>query len=223
LDIRDVATCFFKVLKPGYTPSKKELKKILHQAEKLTRKGWTYCNLTNRIVDLDKNTNEQPDSLYEVVSPKKVPPLMKDNNIMKDEFYYHHELQRTPGPTKIRINNDGTIDRENKEFYLEMKEGYTLKSLTKYFHNKMDFWDKNIAKMNYGGFRKIIDSYQLDYLLFTIDAACKDRKNTNRKLLRKYSQLFDYLGLGMKRWKNAKNASTGKIVPYYKVYLKERG
>jgi len=222
LDIRDVATCFFKVLKPGNTPSKKELKKILRQTEKMTRKGWTYCNLTNRIVNIDKNTDKQPENLYKVVR-NKVPPLKKDKNIMEDKFYYHHQLQRTPGPTKIKINNDGTIDRKNKEFYLEMKEGYSLKLLTKYFHNKMDFWDKNLAKMNHGGFRKIINSYQLDHLLFTIDAACKHRTNTNRELLRKYSKLFDYLDKGMNRWNNAKNASTGKIVPHYKVYIKERG
>lgn len=224
MDLRDIPCCFFKVLHPNYTPSKKEIKKILKQGEGLVKRNWTLSNITNRIVKYDKNHEDTNIySLFNIISKSKTPPLLKDKNILKDRFYFHHLLQKTSEPTRLKITTDGEVIKKSEPFYLEMKEYFTVKKLTIYFHKKMKLDNKDLARMNYGGFKKMVKSYDLDHILFTIDVARKKLDNQNKEFLTKYIQLYDFLREGRKRYKNAKNSSSKKIVPYYKAYLKRRG
>ena len=223
MNLKHIGICFFKLFYPNKTPPKKHLKKILKEGEYLTNRGWTVSNITNRLVKLHK---DQPDinikSLFQIIKKTKTPPLKKDKNILKDKFYYHSILQKTSSPTKIVVDDDnGKIIRKTEPFYLENIECFTLKHLTKYFHKEMKIKDKNLLRLNYGGFRKIINDYDLDLLLFTINVSKKELINNDRKLLKNYSQLFNYTDEGIKRLKQAKNLSSNKVVPYYKSYIKK--
>lgn len=223
--LKDIATCFFKVLYPGYIPTKDELIHICKEGEFLLRKGWTVTNITNKIINFYENNKYQNyniKSLYQVVSPRETPPLFLQGNLLKNEFYYHTRLQRLPKPTEVIITEDGDIIRKTEPFYLEMIEYFSIDDLTNYFHEKMQINDSNIYRLNRGGFNKIINNYSLDLLLFTIDVAFRDRKDKDLSLLINYSELYNYLDLGKSALNFSRNNSTNKIVPYYRAYLKMR-
>ncbi|MFW5890875.1 MAG: hypothetical protein ACOCUI_01495, partial [bacterium] len=90
-------------------------------------------------------------------------------------------------------------------------------------HEKMNIDDQNIYRLNKGGFKKIYNDYSLDLLLFSIDAAFKERKKQNFGLLTNYSEIYNYLQQGNKALNFAQKNSTGKIIPYFRSYLKMKG
>lgn len=221
--IRDIVACFFKVFYPGIKPNYRQFEMIAKQAENLLKKGWTYTNITNRIINaFESGEISCPDSLYKVVPMNQVPPLLQPGNILKNQFYYHNRLQITSGPTEVIIDEDGNIIKKAEPFFLEIIEYFSIEDLTSYFHNKMEIKDSNLFKLNNGGFKKIINNYSLDLLLFTIDAAFFDRKDKKQALLTNYSELYQYLSNGQSLLNGAKNSSTGKIVPRFRAYLKRR-
>ena len=89
--IKDICSCFFKVLYPNYTPNHEQAMIIFKQAEKLLKKGWTTTNITNRIISYYKNNkNYRANNLYEVVPQNEVPPLYNKGNLLEDKFYFHN-------------------------------------------------------------------------------------------------------------------------------------
>lgn len=221
---KDIPICFFKLFYPKKKPSKKGFLKIYKQGLYLIKRNWTVSNITNRMVAYDKQNKQPPISLFKIINKTKTPPLNKEGNILKDKFYYHNSLQKTSKPTKISINYDtGEIKRKTDPYFLEIKKYYSTKDLNNYFHDKMKINNQHLLKMNYGGFKKIINDYDLDLLLFTIDSSFKYCQDEQRPYLNSYSQLFSYMDKGLKLLKEIKNSSSGRIVPYYKAYLEKRG
>jgi hypothetical protein len=222
--IKDIVTCFFKVFYPHYKPNQEQAVIIFEQAKILIKKGWTVSNITNRIVNsYETKKVNRPGNLFVVVSREDLPPLFQSDNILKNKFYYHNRLQKISKPTEIIIDKDGNVIKKREPFYLEIIEKFTIEDLTNYFHDKMNIEDSNIYRLNKGGFKKIHKDYSLDLLLFSIDAAFKERKKQSFGLLTNYSEIYNYLQQGNKALSFAKNNGTGKEIPYFRAYLKMRG
>lgn len=221
MSIEDIVICFFKVLFPGITPNKEQVKNIYIQSNELLQKGWTISNITNRIVMADKNNIKNIKSLNDIPYLKKKPVLTFENNLIEDKFYYHYILHKTPEPSIVEVAINGEIIKKSHPFYLELVEFFTLNDLCDYFHNKLKITDKNVYEANKKKINKLLDSYKLDLILFTIDVIYN--KMQEEGWTAKVAETIIYnVDEGKERLKAVINNSSGQIKPYYKAYLRLR-
>lgn len=224
MKIDDIVRCFFLVLLPNTTPSKKYVKEIYNEAKAFLNKGWTISNITNRIVSCDINDLEGVCNLKDIPYLNCTPPLKKPNNLLENRFYYNSRLHKISEPASLDISIEGKIIENKEPFYLELVETFTLDDLVEHFYTKLSIKDKdetlyNRNKKRIAGYLK---SYDLDLLLFTIDEIKRlgSAENWDTKVA---ESIIYYTKEGKKRMENAKNSSSGKIHPFYKAYLKKRG
>lgn len=221
MDKEDIVKCFFKILKPNYTPKKKEVKKILNEGKKLLNNGWTISNITNRIV-VAHQKKINPESLLEIPYFSDTPPLMKKDNILENKFYYHNLLHRTPDPPEISMSIEGKLNKKVNPFYLEITEYFSLEDLLEYMHEKFKIDDPNVYDRNKKIIKKYINDYKLDLILFTIDVTSKSMEDDEWNS--KFAEVIvRNLGDGKKRYQNVKQNSSGEIIPYYKAYMRKEG
>jgi hypothetical protein len=226
IDKKEIVACFFKVLKPDQTPpSKKKALKILKEADKYLRKGWTVTQITNRIVSIDKKNNVnnfEIKKLSDIKFLKGKPPFKKRNNLLENKFYYHHLLRNISDPKEISIDIDGTLNIKSKPNYLEMKEYFSIKNLIDYFHKKMNIKDKAKYKINKKISKRLIANYSLDLILFTIDSTYHTLKDKDYRMYDNIKRIINHIQDGIERFQHMKNNSNHKLKPYYKAYLKQK-
>ena len=224
VDKKDVVACFFKVLKPNQKPpDRKNALKILRQTKKYLKKGWTVTQITRRIISVDKKSNIQNtniNSLDDIKLLKTKPPFKRECNLLKDKFYYHHQLRNYSEPKRISVNIDGTLNIKNKPNYLEIKEFFKIEDLVDYFHKKMDIEDKAKYKINKKISKRLVANYSLDLILFTIDSTYHTLRDKDYRMYDNIRRIVEHIQDGIERLNNMKNNSNNKIKPYYKAYLK---
>lgn len=96
-----------------------------------------------------------------------------DNLMEHGKFYYHPALQIAPPPPTVEILPDGTFRssyEESTEFYLEMRESFTLDDLVDYFYKKSR-GDSRFREKHKGAFRHMLKHWTLDEVLYGIDEA----------------------------------------------------
>lgn len=153
--------------------------------EKLLASGVTADEM-NAWMNRYKSTHPTPTDAYTIediinylkVDVQKRKPIVRkhnpDNLLEAGRFYYHPALQIAPPPPVINVNPDGTFTAsyEEEEFYLEIKEEFTLEDLVKHFHKLIPTTRKrkNI-EADKGAFKFLLKSYDLDVILYCIDEA----------------------------------------------------
>lgn len=104
-----------------------------------------------------------------------------ENLLTPGRFYYHPFLQKTPGPPRVRTDEDGNMLIIEEPFFLEMRERLTLEELHEYFRNYFG-WPKMSRKFE-GAYRYLLKEetgYDVEELLFLGDCARADM-DTNGK------------------------------------------
>jgi hypothetical protein len=117
-------------------------------------------------------------SYFKVKADKKEIKRDPNNLLEPGKFYYHPALQVAPPPPTIMQRDDGTFysSYEDEEFYLEMKEVFTLSDLVDYFYKVMDI-DADFRDRDMGAFKHMLKSYDIDTVLYMINearATCED-------------------------------------------------
>ncbi len=221
MNVEDIILCFFKVLYPDVIPTKSQAQQVYKEAKELLSKGWTISNITNRIVSCDINNIRNIKSLCDIPYFRSIPPLLLKDNLLKNRFYYHHRLHKTPESSVIEITLDGKIVKRTHPFYLEIVEIFTLNDLSEYFHDRLKIDDKRIQKANRATLKELLPLYGLDLILFTIDEIAN--RSTLEGWTTKVAETIVYhIDKGQEKLNDVKNVSSGKIVPYYKAYLRLR-
>lgn len=151
-------------------------------------------------------TVERPEEVYgieEVIAhfgikvvkgkPKKDP----DNLLERGKFYYHPALQVVPPPPVIRQLDDGSFEAsyENEDFFLEMKERFTLDELVEYFYNRIGI-DGGFRDRDKGAFRHVLKTYDIDVVLYTIDESNALAQDLNKPKPQSPFDIRDYLEEG---------------------------
>lgn len=139
---------------------------------------------------------------YYKINPKKKVVKRDPNDIMEEgKFYYHPELQIVPPPPVIRQldNGDFVSSYDEEDFYLEMKDKYTLENLVDYFHKRMEIKGEGFKDRDIGAFKHILKSYDLDTVLYTIDQARFVAEDLSKPIPKTPFDIRDYFdeGTGM--------------------------
>lgn len=223
MTIDDIVICYFKVLKPGIKPEKDKIKKVVSQAKKLIDEGWSMQQITDRIVKFDKNYDEEKDLIKIPYFKNRKPPFLKESNLLEDKFYHHNRLHNISGPSEISVDTEGNINKKSNHFYLEIVDYFDLDDLTEYFHNKMKIEDKVKFRDNRYNLRYLVDNYDLDLVLFSIDESYKYLKDKNYRLYSSSKKILNHIDDAREIINIVKDTGINEVRPYYIAYLKERG
>jgi hypothetical protein len=125
------------------------------------------------------------------------------NNLIKPGvFYYHPQLQMASKMPKLKQLDTGDFvevydSEEDKHFYLHIVPYFTIDDIVDYFHQTMK--TKQVVKnRDTASIKRLLDmlDYNLDLLLYTIDAAYYDRKSKDLSPLKSPIYLTDYIDQG---------------------------
>jgi hypothetical protein len=136
---------------------------------------------------------------------KGVQQVIPDNLINQGHFYYHQELQLTPPPPVITQLPTGEFHSTYEEFYLEIKEVFTLDDLVRYFHAKVGVHDNGTFEKDKGAFRHMLKSYEADFILHLIDEAYVQAIDRGGSLPKEPFAIQDYLEDARQVYENRKN------------------
>lgn len=162
----------FTYIQRFYTeePNREEKLRILNQFEDLLFYGWTTEDIVKSLRAFQvRYPGQRPDlpQLFSKLNPTS-------NNLLKpNKTYYHNELRLMPGPPKRELDyNTGEIKKVVEEYFLEIRASYTIDNLVDYFIKQFDLPSNGDERKRYiGGFKYLLKTYNIDLVLFMIDAA----------------------------------------------------
>lgn len=182
-------------------------KRVIQFFDELIEGGMTVSEISE-VMERYKKEHEKASEVYSPqemfkflnVNIKRGKVKEDPNNLIKrGKFYYHPELQVTPPPPVLRENRDGTFSYvdEKTEFYLEIREKYTLEDLTNYFYKTMNLPKNEMSfKRDMGAFKHMLETMDLDLILYTIDEALFLSIDTNKRHPKVAFDIRDYIGEG---------------------------
>lgn len=126
---------------------------------------------------------------------KPIRPLHR-GLLKEDTFYYHPLLQEAPPAPVITINDDGTFSEENQNFFLKIKDRFTVEEALEYLYKRFPEIDRNekrdLAAIRYLYDKAIVPAITtcgddtlnpVDLLLFSMDYASFYLHDTDNILL----------------------------------------
>lgn len=158
----DLAYLYFtEYREPDFPPTEENKRKVLRRVNELLDNGWTEYDMIHYWRDQSEPVG--------------------GNLLRSDEFYWHNQLRVMPGPAKVEFDLDkGTITRKQEPWFLEMRASYTVEDLLDYYLKQFDLTSSDINVNKYlGTFRYLLSRYDIDLLLFMIDACANDRKEAD--------------------------------------------
>ncbi|MCY8466585.1 hypothetical protein [Bacillus atrophaeus] len=193
-NVQDLANYFVYHITKSSVGVEGRIKSALTSIPKLLDKGWSLEEIKDQLDSFACTYPQIVINLYHIdeIMNQIEPP----NNLMeKDVFYYHSELREMSSPPKItRDKGSGELIRQSEDFYLEMKNRYTLQDLLNYWYKKMKIKpNDHMMKQDEGKFKYILGNYTLDEVLFAIDASVILRKERQQRLLRNAFELDKYI------------------------------
>jgi hypothetical protein len=148
--------------------------------------GGTSADEITKWMDTYKKVHPSPNEVYRIEdiveylhvnANKGIVKQDPDNLIESGRFYYHPALQVAPPPPVIEILPDGTFKssyEEETEFYLEIKDRFTLDDLVDYFYRKADIQKQRNRNADKGAFKHMLKDIDLDLLLYAVEEAVTD-------------------------------------------------
>lgn len=146
-------------------------------------------------------------SHFKVQARKRIVKRDPNNLLEPGKFYYHPALQVAPPPPVVFQLDDGTFQSsyETEEFFLEVKESFTFEDLTAYFYKVMGLDGQGFKERDMGAFKHIMKSYDVDTILYTIDAALFYAEDYCKSLPKNPFDIRDYIDEGQYNLEERKN------------------
>ena len=160
--------------------------------------------------------HEAPSEAYSVddilkflkVNAKKTVVERDPNNLIEaGKFYYHPALQVAPPPPTVIQLDDGTFQSsyDVEEFFLEIKESFTYEDLVAYFYKVMGQSGEGFKVRDVGAFKHIMQSNDLDIVLYTIDEARFLAEDLSKPIPKNPFDIRDYMDSGFDVLEERKN------------------
>lgn len=182
-----------QILAGGTNP--KDLEQYMYQYKQMNPDAHEAYNVDDILKYLD-------------IHAKKVEVKRDPNNILEHgKFYYHPALQVAPPPPVVIQLDDGTFQSsyDNQEFFLEVKESFTFEDLVAYFYKVMEHDSTGFKERDIGAFKHIMKSYDIDTVLYTIDASRFLAEDYMKPLPKNPFEIRDYVEDGMQVLEERKN------------------
>ncbi len=202
---------------------------IIDLFQNLLRDGMISKDIMEGLNELTLKTNYQAPSESQFYAFFKKKKRTGTNILKPDVFYYHNQLRVLPPPPRVTVDyNTGQISREVTEYFLEMRASYTVGELLNYYHCRSHTSDRKITHNRFiGSLEWLLKHFDIDELLFMIDAMVDHITNNNLPPPEKITILTDYETAG-KTLKSlceceAKACGGDKIVPKRRISLDRRG
>jgi hypothetical protein len=170
------------------------IQSALSSIQGLTNKGWSLYEIKQELEQFAKDYPQVVQNIYHIgeIMDKKEPP---SNILEPDVFYYHGELRNMPKPPKlVKDKKTGEYIRHSEPFFLEIKPRYSMQELLNYWYEQQAIKPtEHMIRQDEGKFKYILGNYNLDEILFSIDAANVIRKEQTLKPLRNAFELDKYI------------------------------
>lgn len=145
----------------------------------------------------------------------------KSNLIDPRKMYFHSELRITPGGPKLDFDyNTGELIRITPEYFLELRDSYTIDNIIDYFISKKDLYNPNAIvsrKRIEGSVKWLLSKYELEEILYMIDAANDTISYNDLMKLKGIIDIQDYYSSAKEvitlKITEAKRNGDDKIVP----------
>jgi hypothetical protein len=136
---------------------------------------------------------------------KGVQQVVPDNLIVPSQFYYHSALQLTPPPPTISQLPNGDFVSNYEDFYLEIREVFTLDDLLTYFYQKVGIVETTTLERDKGAFRHMLKSFDVDFILHLIDEAYAQAVDRGAPIPKEPFSIQDYVQDTYQLYENRKN------------------
>jgi hypothetical protein len=167
----------FDFINKNYTSIDDKTKvEIIKEIREVLRNGVTYQDINSKIQTCPCD-NKNFKGYFKSIKSSCV------NLIDPQNFYYHNELRVFPEAPRRTLNpNTGVIEKTEFEYFLEIKASYTMDDLINYIGSKNPFTNivSNKTKLT-GSLKFLLNKYDMDFLLYLIDALCVSYDNQKRK------------------------------------------
>lgn len=189
--------------------------KIMEEVKQILQ-GGTSASQVGELMDRYRSEHPVPNEVYNVqdildyfkINAKKVVRESDPDNLIEEgKFYYHPALQVAPPPPVVVQLDDGTFESsyDTEEFFLEIKEKFTVDDLIKYFYNIMDIHDSGMKERHSGAFKHIMKSNDIDVILYSIDEARVIAEDLGKPRPKNPFDVTDYIEYGIEVLEERKN------------------
>lgn len=146
-------------------------------------------------------------SFFTIKASKKEVKRDPNNLLEIGKFYFHPELQIAPPPPTVVQLDDGSFvsSYESEPFFLEVRETFTMEDLVDYFYKRMGINGVGFKERDIGAFKHIMRSYDLDTILYTIDAAKFFAEDLLKQIPKSPFDIRDFVDQGMEILEGRKN------------------
>lgn len=196
------------------------LKKILLQdVVSLLNAGWTSKDILTILTqyesfELDENGEIRVSDIV------KCSDRTQKNLLNPYRIYFHNEVRIAPKPVTIDFDyNTGEVIRANEEYFLEMRASYTIEDLIKYYLSKPNLVsNKHVINSRIkGGLEWLVQNYDLELVLYMIDATNDHISCCNLSALKNVMDIQEYYSeakeVYQRRYNESKVNGDDKIVP----------
>lgn len=196
------------------------LKRVLLQdTVALLNSGWTSQDIINAIAEQD-TFDVDDNGEYKISNILSNLTNNKKNLLNPYRVYFHNEIRMAPKPVTIDFDYDsGEVKRANEEYFLEMRASYTIEDLMKYYLSKPNLVSNRTAFTSRvrGGLEWLVNSYDLELVLYMIDASNDHISFCNLNSLKNVMDIQDYYTeakeIYQRRYNESKVNGDDKIVP----------
>ncbi|MBQ1769439.1 MAG: hypothetical protein IIZ99_01920 [Turicibacter sp.] len=221
VSVYDLTYLYFKNFYQAI-PTEAQIQWIQYQFQQALNRGF----VSEELLEAMKNAKEKRDTRIFTLDQYLKQLARHRKNLVEDGvFYYHNELRITSLPPVVHYDIDsGELIRKVQPYFLEMVASYDIENLINYYKTKIHLYDAqtmNDSRLK-GALEWLIKQYDLESVLFMIDAAEQAIAGETAKPLKNPSNLHEFFreGKKMKELKETecKRGGGATIEPKQRLY-----
>ena len=197
VSVYDLTYLYFKNFYQA-VPTEEQIQWVQIQFQKALNRGF----VSEELLEAMKRAKEQKDTRIFTLDQYLKQLTRHRKNLVKDGvFYYHNELRITsPPPTVSYDINSGELIRKVQPYFLEMVASYDVENLMAFFKSKSHLYDNQTMSDSRlkGALDWLVNQYDLESVLFMIDAAEQAIAGETAKPLKNPSNLHEFFREGKK-------------------------
>jgi hypothetical protein len=168
---RELALWWHQEIMEDEAPNPDTLRQTAVELKKLRNMGITSDEFRTRWIEIKDSVKTQDRvPLYPWIT-KEERPHREEDNLLQEDRYLHPRLNTQPPPFVSHIDeNTGAVTHSVVEFVKERIEYFDIEDLVDYYYEKFPEARRN-RNRDKGAMRYMLKIYNLDKLLFIIDAA----------------------------------------------------
>lgn len=189
----ELAVYAVKKIIQAHTNLENRITRSVMSIQRLLEQNWTLQSIR---LELDRMAALYPDQVkkaYDIdgLLAKKEQAM---NLIQSGQLYFHRLLRVSSAPVRIIQEKSGTMKRISTPYVLQIKRKFTMDELIHFFYESCCIaGNDHIRKQDEGKFKYLLSVYELDELLFAIDASVAIRHEQQQMPVKNAFDLEQYI------------------------------